>query len=82
MREVALGRKPISDGRLDSLLNLGKVVHCFLNQAGLNTTEEAEFHVDRFVERSLMARGYYDALERLKKVEEQVEQLSAEKTVI
>lgn len=74
MREVSMGRKPISAGRVDSLLNIGKVVHCFLNQAGLSTIGEAEFHIDRFVERSLMARGYYDALDRLKKVEEKLAQ--------
>jgi hypothetical protein len=79
MREVGMGRKPISAGRVNSLFNIGKIVHCFLNQAGLNTIEEAEFHIHAFIERSLMARGYYDALERLKKVEEQMRQLSAEK---
>ena len=79
MREVGMSRKPISAGRLDSQFNIGKLVHCFLNQAGLSTIGEAEFHIDRFVERSLMARGYYDALDRLKKVEEQVRQLSAKK---
>jgi len=79
MREVGMGRKPISAGRLDSQFNIEKLVHCFLNQAGLGTIEEAEFHIHGFIERSLMARGYYDALERLKNVEEQVRQLSAKK---
>lgn len=79
MREVGVRRKPISAGRLDSQFNIGKLVHCFLNQAGLNTIEEAEFHIHAFVERSLMARGFYDVLERLKKVEEQLRQLNAKK---
>lgn len=79
MREVGMRRRPISAGRLDSQFNIGKLVHCFLNQAGLSTIGEAEFHIDRFIERNLMARGYYDALKRLNKVEEQVRQLSAEK---
>jgi len=72
MREVGMGRKLTGAGRLNSQFNIGKLVHCFLNQAGLNTIEEAEFHINGFIERSLMARGYYDALERLKKVEQQV----------
>lgn len=79
MREVGMGRKPISAGRLDSLFNIGKLVHCFLNQAGLSTIGEAEFHIDRFCERTLMARGYYDALDRLKKIEEKLAQQEASK---
>jgi hypothetical protein len=79
-REVGVGRKPISAGRLDSQFNIGKLVHCFLNQAGLNTIEEAEFHIHAFVERSLRAHGYYDALERLKKVEEKLAQQEAPKS--
>jgi hypothetical protein len=72
IREVSMRRKPLSAGRLDSQFNIEKLVHCFLNQAGLSTIGEADFHIDRFVERSLMARGYYDALERLKKIEEKL----------
>jgi len=73
-------RKPLSAGRLDSQFNIGKLVHCFLNQAGLSTIGEAEFHIDRFIERSLMARGYYDALERLKKIEEKLAKQEEPKT--
>lgn len=70
MREVGMGRKPIQSGRLDSQFNTGKLVHCFLNQAGLNTVEEAEFHNNMFFERMLKAWGYFDALERIKKIED------------
>jgi len=79
MREVRMGRKPISAGRLKSRFNIGTLVHCFLNQAGLSTIEEAGFHIDRFVERSLRDRGYYDALDKLKKVEEKLAQQEAPK---
>lgn len=81
IREVSIGREPIGSGRLDSQFRIEKLVHCFLNQAGLNTIGEAEFHIDRFVERSLMARGYFDALDRLKKIEEKLaEQEALKKT--
>jgi hypothetical protein len=78
-REVSTRRKPINAGRLDSRFNIGTLVHCFLNQAGLGTIEEAEFHIHGFIERSLRAHGYYDALDRLKKVEEKLAQQEAPK---
>jgi len=79
MREVSMGRKLLSAARLDSQFNIGKLVHCFLNQAGLSTIGEAEFHIDRFVERNLIARGYYDALKRLKKIEDKLAKQEAPK---
>jgi hypothetical protein len=79
MREVKMSRKPLTAGRLNSQFRVEKLVHCFLNQAGLSTTGEAEFHIDRFCERSLMACGYYDALERLKRIEEKLAQQEAPK---
>jgi len=74
MREIRMQRKSLSAGRIDSQFNTGKLVHCFLNQAGLNVMGEADFHVDRFIERSLRAYGYFDALERLKNIEEKLSQ--------
>jgi hypothetical protein len=59
---------------MDSQFNIGKLVHCFLNQAGLNVSGEAGFHIDRFIERSLRAYGYFGALERLKTVEAKLAQ--------
>lgn len=35
---------------------------------------EACFHIDRFCERTLIAWGYLDVLDRLKKVEEKLDQ--------
>jgi hypothetical protein len=72
MREVSGGKKPLEFGRLDSQFNIGKLEHCFLNQCGYGVTEEANFHIDRYFERGLVAWGYFDALERIKKLEEQL----------
>lgn len=71
MREVKMGRKPLSAGRLDSQFNEGKLVHCFLNQAGRSTIQEAHFHIDAYFERMLMASGYFNVLKRLEKIEKQ-----------
>ncbi|MEM2112036.1 MAG: lantibiotic dehydratase C-terminal domain-containing protein [Candidatus Bathyarchaeia archaeon] len=69
IREVEMERKPLSAGRLDSQFNIGKLVHCFLNQAGLDMSREANFHIARFFERMLRAYGYFDALEKLGEIE-------------
>ena len=74
MKEIGIQRKPLNAGRMDSQFNIGKLVHCFLNQAGLNVNGEAGFHIDRFIERSLRAYGYFDALERLKTIEAKLAQ--------
>ena len=75
MREVKMGCKPLSSGRLDSQFNVEKLVHCFLNQAGMDTIQEAHFHIDRYFERMLVAFGYFDVLERMKKMEKQIGEL-------
>lgn len=72
MREVRLRRKPIDSGRMDSQFTPSKLVHCFLNQVGLGTADEARFHIDRYFERMLRAWGYFDLLERIKKIEEHI----------
>jgi hypothetical protein len=72
MREVSGGKKPLEFGRLDSQFNIDKLEHCFLNQCGYGVTEEANFHIGRYFERGLVAWGYFDALERIKKLEEQL----------
>jgi hypothetical protein len=74
MREIGMQRKPLNAGRRESQFNIGKLIHCFLNQAGLNVREESDFHIDRFIERSLRAYGYFDVLERLKTVEAKLAQ--------
>jgi hypothetical protein len=74
MREVKMQRKPLTAGRLNSQFNMGKLIHCFLNQHGLDANGEARFHIDRFCERTLIAWGYFDVLDRLKKVEEKLDQ--------
>ena len=79
MREVRMGRKPRESGRLDSQFNPSKLVHCFLNQVGLGTSEEANFHINRFFERMLRAWGYFDTLERIKKIEEWISKQDAKK---
>jgi hypothetical protein len=78
-REVETQRKPLTAGRLDSQFNIGKMVHCFLNQHGLDTIREAQFHNDRFCERTLRAWGYFDVLDRLKKAEEKLAQQDIQK---
>lgn len=70
MREVKIGRKPITEGRLNSQFNVGKLVHCFLNQCGMDVVREAHFHIDAYFERMLLAFRYNEAIERLKKLEE------------
>jgi hypothetical protein len=77
MREVKMGLKPLSSGRLDSQLNIGKLVHCFLNQAGMNTIQEAHFHIDRYFERMLITYGYFDVFEGMKKIEKQISELQS-----
>lgn len=77
MREVKTGRKPLTAGRMDSQFNIGKLVHCYLNQVGLDTNGEARFHIDRFCERTLNAWSYFDVLARLKKIEEKLAQQEA-----
>lgn len=72
MREVEMGRKPLTAGRLDSQFNMGKLVHCFLNQAGMGAMDEAHFHIDGYFERMLMVSSYHDILEKLKKIEKQM----------
>ena len=42
--------------------------------------EEAEFHIQGFLERGLMAYGYFDVLDRLKNLEEKLAQTEAQKT--
>lgn len=81
MRELKMGRKPLTAGRMDSQFNVGKFVHCLLNQAGLGTPEEASFHFDRSFERMLRAWGYFDVLERLEKIEKQMGQKKTMKKV-
>lgn len=80
MREVKTGHRPLTAGRLDSQFNIGKLVHCLLNQAGLDTNGEAHFHIDRFCERTLMAWGYFDVLNRLKNIEDKLSQQKPPKT--
>ena len=74
MREVKMQRKPLTAGRLDSQFNMGKLIHCLLNQHGLDANGEAQFHIDRFCERTLMGWGYFDILDRVKKIEEKLAQ--------
>lgn len=71
MREIKMERKPPSAGRLDSQFNEGKLVHCFLNQTGRNTVEEAHFYMDAYFGRMLIAYGHFNLLERLDKIEKQ-----------
>jgi hypothetical protein len=71
MREVVMDRKPISAGRLDSQFRIEKLVHCFLNEDGLSTVDEALFHIGRHCDRML---SYID--QRFQRVEEQIRQLS------
>ncbi|MDO9333156.1 MAG: hypothetical protein Q7T57_01350 [Dehalococcoidales bacterium] len=47
--------------------HVGKLVHCFLNQLGYNTIDEANLHHQLTVERLLMAFGVFQKLENLKK---------------
>lgn len=81
MREVKMRRKPLGAGRLDSQFNVGKLVHCFLNQVGMNTIQEAHFHIDAYFERMLRALRYFDVLERLEKIEKQISQQEAKKNM-
>lgn len=79
MREVKMERKPITTGRLDSQFNVGKLVHCFLNQDGKNTVDEAHFHIDAHFSNMLKAYGYVKILERLENLEKQIGQKKIKK---
>ena len=79
MKEVRRGRKPLALGRLDSQFNPSKLVHCFLNQIGLNTIEEAHFHADKYFERMLRVHGYFDVRERLGELEKRIDEQESKK---
>lgn len=84
--EVATSRKtPPSPQYIGDQFNVGKLVHCFLNQMGFGAKGEADFHSDRGVERRLMSLGVFQRLNgiesRLSRVE-RVQQKSSTATSI
>jgi len=67
-RNVAMGRKDISSGRLDSLFTPEKLVHLLLNQCGQGVLEESKFHSLAAIERALFGFRVFQRLEQLEKV--------------
>jgi len=64
--EVATGRKsPPSPQYVGNQFNVGKFVHCFLNQMGFDIKSEANFHHDRSIERSLMSLRIFQKLNEI-----------------
>lgn len=69
-RQTDAGLKPLTACRIDREYNYGKLVHCFLNAQGFSTADEAYFHYQRNIERLLMAYGFFEINNRLKKLEQ------------
>ena len=64
--EVITGRKsPPSPQYVGNQFNVGKFVHCLLNQMGFTLKDEADFHSERSVERRLMSFGVFQRLNEI-----------------
>jgi len=75
--EVLARRKTPQD--IGNQFNVGKFVHCFLNQIGMDVNQEASFHNDRNIERRLMSLGIFQRLDQIESILKKLENLPIKK---